>query len=88
MCDLSVEDSSIADLTFGFNNSNILELLTLRATALKASKFDVARNLDKRITEEKNKNFDKIVRPNSFFCTFRHEIAQHKALEMKDKFTF
>ena len=85
---LTVEQSEIADLTFGFNNSNILNLLTMRAAALKANKFDVAKEFDRKITEEKNKNFDKIVRPNSFFCTFRHETGQHKAIEMKDQLTF
>ena len=60
----------------------------MRAAALKASKFDIAKEAEKRITEEKNKNFDKIVRPNSFFCTFRHEFGQHKAIEIKDKLEF
>ena len=77
---LTAEESEIADLTFGFNNKKILKLLTQRAAALKASKFKIARDFEKKITEEKNKNFDRIVRPNSFFCTFRHEVGQHKAI--------
>ena len=50
-----------------------MELLNLRAAALKASKFEAAEQISRRLTEEKNRSFDRLVRPNSFFCTFRHE---------------
>ena len=70
---LTEEESEIADLTFAFDNSKMLELLNLRAAALKASKFEAAEQISRRLTEEKNRSFDRLVRPNSFFCTFRHE---------------
>ena len=75
-------------MTFAFDNSKILKLLNLRAAALKASKFDLAKETERKITEEKNRSYDRIVRPNSFFCTFRHERGQHKAIMMKDELTF
>ena len=60
----------------------------MRAAALKASKFEAAEEIDRRLTEEKNKSFDRLVRPNHFFCTFRHETGQHRTLEMRDEFEF
>ena len=70
---MTEEEAEIADLTFAFDNSKMLELLKMRAAALRASKFQVAEEIDRRLTEEKNKSFDRLVRPNHFFCTFRHE---------------
>ena len=58
----------------------------MRAEALKASEFKHAATIEKLMTQEKNKNFDKHVRPNGFFCTFRHEIGQHTTLENRNKF--
>ena len=85
---LTEEECEISDMTFSFGNAKMLELLLLRAKALKESEFEHAARCENLMTEEKNKNFDKIVRPNSFFCTFRHEIGQHTALENRNKFIF
>jgi len=35
------------------------------------------------MTEEKNKNFEKLIRPNTFYCTFENEIAVQKAVEIQ-----
>ena len=85
---IAEEDAQIADLTFSFDNSRMLSLLHLRAAALKSTKFDIAAEAGNKLTDEKNRNYDKITRPNGFFCTFRHESGQHTALELKDDLDF
>ena len=66
----------------------MLSLLQLRAAALKASKFDIANEAGARLTEEKDRNYDSITRPNGFFCTFRYETGQHAAIEHQDELEF
>ena len=66
----------------------MLKLLETRAAALKSSKFDIAKEIEFKLTEEKDMNYDKVTRPNGFFCTFRHEIGYQKAIEIKNKIEF
>ena len=60
----------IADLAFAFNNAEMLRLLTHRAKALLAAKFKSVAQIEDKMTREKNILYDKLVQPNSFYCTF------------------
>jgi len=35
------------------------------------------------MTETKNVNFEKLIRPNTFFCTFQEEAAFQKMISLK-----
>ena len=60
----------------------MLKHLHLRAAALKATKFEIAQEAERRLTDEKNRNYEKVTRPNGFFCTFRYETGQHAAIKL------
>ena len=77
-------------MSFSFDNSKMLKNLQLRAAALKATKFDIAEKAARKLTEEKNRNFEHVTRPNGFFCTFRYETGQHAAIKLglKDELEF
>ena len=75
-------------MAFSFDNSKMLDLLSLRAAALKSTKFDIVDEVNKKLTEEKNNNYEKLIRPNGFFCTFRYETGYHTAIENKNDLEF
>ena len=58
---LTEEQSQIADLSFSFNNYNMLELLSYRAERLYSAKFNSVTQLEKKITREKDRDFESIV---------------------------
>lgn len=58
------------------------QLLTKRADALKAGKFEKARDFEEKLTQYKNDNLDDLYQPRNFFCTFHMEYAYKKAIEM------
>lgn len=64
-------------------------MLTERANALKAGKFDKAKEIQQKMTEYKNDddNFKKLTTPRLFYCTFHTEYAYRKAIEFS-KFEF
>lgn len=51
-----------------------------RAEALKGAKFEKAKEIEKEMTEEKNKNYDSLRTPNSFYCTFTNDVSIYRAL--------
>lgn len=81
--DKSIPESqfAVADIQFAFDNDGMQSLLTKRADALKAGKFDKANELEDEMTKYKNDNFDDITCPRYFYVTFHTEYAYHKALE-------
>ena len=75
--------SKVADLQLAFDNAELLRLLEQRANFLKAAKFDEANEVEEKLTQLKNENFEKFMRPNTFYVTFKYEDTLIKALEMK-----
>lgn len=67
---LSKEESRIADIAFAFDNREMLKLLQKRYKYLCSAKFEQAEGVEKQMTELKNKDYDKLIVPNTFFCTF------------------
>ena len=58
----------------------MLKLAKERAEALKSAKFDKVKEIEKKMTDEKNKNYDSLRTPNSFYCTFANDVSIFKAL--------
>ena len=72
----------IADLQFAFDNDKMLNLLWKRAHALKKSNFKKVTKYETKLSKEKQENYEKIVRPTHFYCTFKHSSAVVKSLEL------
>lgn len=75
--------SKVADLQLAFDNAELLRMLELRANFLKAAKFDKANEVEEKLTQLKNEKFEKFMRPNTFYVTFKYEDTLVKAIEMK-----
>ena len=72
--------SKVADLQLAFDNAELLRMLELRANYLKAANFDKANELEGKLTELKNEKFEKFMRPNTFYVTFKYEDTMVKAV--------
>ena len=77
---VSEEMSKVADLQLAFDNAELLRLLELRANYLKAANFDKANELEEKLTQLKNEKFEKFMRPNTFYVTFKYEDTMVKAV--------
>ena len=72
----SEDNSRVADLSFAFYNHNMLNLLYWRAKALKDAKFGNVAKIEDKLTREKNRTLEDLIKPNTFYCTFKHAIAK------------
>ena len=65
----------------------MLKFLEQRAIALRSANFEKADKIEKEMTEHKNipENFDKIMRPNCAYVTFRNDTAFQKIIELSEK---
>ena len=61
---------AVADLQLAFDNTPLMRLLESRALALKAGKFEKARQIQEKMTKCKNDNFDELITPKLFYATF------------------
>ena len=68
-------------MSFTFDNHTMLHLLERRAEALKEAKFKSVAKIENKLTREKNRAFESLIRPNTFYCTFKHAIAKSEALK-------
>jgi len=59
-----------------------MSYLADRALALEVKKFDKVREIQDKMTQYKNEHLDELTTPKMFYCTFHHEYAYHKALEL------
>ena len=60
-------------MQLAFDSAELLRMLELRANHLKAAKFKEAAEVETKLTKLKNDNFDKFMRPNTFYVTFKYE---------------
>ena len=51
---------AVADIQLAFDNNEIMKMLTDRANALKAGKFERAKQIQEKMTQYKNENFDEL----------------------------
>ena len=72
---LSREHSKVADIVFAFNNRKMLVLLNKRYKYLCSAKFEKAEKIEAELTRVKNEEYDDLVVPNYYFCTFKEGIA-------------
>ena len=76
--DLGYEDEpperiNIALITFAFDNSELINLLKERGSAIKFENFNKMREINTKIDEVKSLNLEKFERPVSAFLTFENE---------------
>jgi hypothetical protein len=87
--DLGFEDDpperiNIALINFAFDNGELINLLKDRGNAIKFEKFDLMRELNKRIEDMKSENLDKFIRPVSAFLTFENEEGLNRCLNYNE----
>ena len=70
-CPLEPHELGAVDIEFSFNNQKMLKKLVKRADLLKMGKFAEAEKIEQQLTTIKNKHFDDIVAPRSFYYTFK-----------------
>lgn len=80
--DEPVEEVKIAVTTFAFNNSEMIDLLKQRGTAIKAEKWDKQREIEKQMDKLKSENFESLTTPVSVFMTFECEEGVNRALSL------
>jgi len=71
----------VADIIFAYDNSNLINLLKKRGTAIANLKFDEMRKVEKEIDVLINDEFDKLTEPVSAFIIFEEEDGVIVALE-------
>ena len=59
----------------------MLLLLKQRYDLLCKAKFDDVVEIERKLTEVKNENFEQLIVPNTFYCTFLEGKGQQAALE-------
>jgi len=82
--DEGVTDIKIAKLTFAFDNAVLINLLRQRGMAIKGQNFDKVRELNKKIDQYRQDNYDKIARPVSIFLTFSSEEGKQRCIQYND----
>ena len=64
-------------IQFIFGHNKLLELLQQRADALKNRNFDGARKFEDKMTEYKNENLQKLMRPQHALVIFQDDQTLH-----------
>ena len=67
------EQIKVAFVTLAFNNSDIIELLVKRGTAIVNEKWDEVEKLERKCIKVKNKHLDRLRAPCHVFLTFQNE---------------
>ena len=62
----------------------MLELLKKRYKYLRDANFEKAAKVEDRLTDLKEKEYENLTIPNTFFCTFMEGEASRKARSMKE----
>ena len=74
----------IAVCTLAFNNAEIIELLRLRGAAIKAENWELQKELESKINDTKEKEFERLITPCSVFMTFETEEGYRRALKFDE----
>jgi RNA recognition motif-containing protein len=83
-----LDEVIICDVNINFNNSEIINLLSKRGTALKYGKILEARKVEDEIKELKEKKYDSLIKPKSAFIVFEEEEAAIRALSTNNTLKF
>jgi len=79
-----MEKVVIADITFSFNNSELIKCLRARGRNISLQKFDEVRAEEKKI-QAIIENWQTLTRPTAAFITFEEEDAFLLAIEEAEK---
>lgn len=69
----TMKDVKIADITFAFDNSELIALLRERGGYINTQKYDKMREAEAKISELKNEQYETLTRPVCAFITFEEE---------------
>lgn len=84
MEDEPVEHIKVAKVTMAFRNAEMINLLRLRGTAIKAEKWDEQKKLEDQINDLKQNNLETLTTPCSIFMTFECEEGITRALKFHE----
>ena len=70
-----------ANITFAYDNPELLRLLTMRGTLITSGKFDKVPAINKLLEKLKTENKDKITKPVTAFLTFNTQEGYERALK-------
>ena len=84
--DIDEQEFHVADMTFSFNNKQMLKLLLNRAKYLQSANIDKAKEVEAKMTQLKNEKLEQLVVPTSLFCTFMKVRGKNSATENNFEF--
>ena len=84
--DQQLSEVKIADITFAFNNQNLINALRVRGGLIAVQNFDAMREQEKKIQElfDSTEEFETLTTPTAAFITFEEEDAKLLALQNPD----
>ena len=77
-----VERVKIAVANLAFDNGDIMDLLRQRGKAIMEEKWDKQAEIETKINELKEAEFDRFITPCSVFMTFENEEGVNRAINM------
>lgn len=80
-----IDQVRIANITFAFNNGEMIDKLRKRGTAIADTDYDKMREIEKEIQDDIHENFKDLTEPVTAFLTFEEEKCYQIALEYSKK---
>jgi hypothetical protein len=85
---ISITEVKIADISFAFDNAELIKLLKLRGAHIMYQRYDSMREIEAKISELKDSQYEKLTRPCDAFITFEAEDGGIIAQEFEAEFSF
>jgi hypothetical protein len=85
---INIQQVKIADISFAFNNAEIINLLRERGGFIMRQQYDKMREVEAKITQVKNDKFKELIQPCDAFITFEEEDGGIIAQEYEPKFNY
>ena len=70
---IKISEVKIADISFAFNNAELIRLLSTRGSHIMYQRYDKMREVEKEISELKDREFKELSKPCDAFITFEEE---------------
>lgn len=67
---IRISEVKIADISFAYNNAELIDLLKIRGGFIIGQNYDKMRETEAKIQELKNAKYDDLVKPCDAFITF------------------
>lgn len=78
-------ETSIATISFAFNNSELIYLLKERGQKIMTQDFEKMREIEGKINKLKDEHFEDLTRPVCAFITFETDTGYYLACELEPK---